>query len=206
MTRKIWERRSTESLYSPKNSAFHKREKRASWLRYQPCWLNTVSPQGQVSGQTKEHFLQSWFHSKQSLGKKKSETHYSSTLRTSIWGPQDYTEQKPDVFNSTVEKQNLGGFMGPCLYYWQNKIKKRPSALIFFKLDLPYEGNPPATSGWSENCFLCSLVHSETKPKKNNYLSLTGNQQICFFFFVFCLVIEQCYRISGLWKELKSGG
>lgn len=51
--------------------------------------------------------------------------------------------------------------------------------------------------------FLCSLVHRETKPKKKNYLSLTGNQPNLFSF-VFRLAFEQCYRISGLWKELKS--
>lgn len=48
-------------------------------------------------------------------------------------------EQKPDVFNSVVEKQSLGGFMEPCPCYLQNKIKMRPTALIFFflKLNLP---------------------------------------------------------------------
>lgn len=48
-----------------------------------------------------------------------------------MWGPQDHVEQKPDVFNSIVEKQSLG-FMEPCPCYRQNKIKMRPTALIFF--------------------------------------------------------------------------
>lgn len=63
-------------------------------------------------------------------------------------------EQKADEFNSIVEKRSLGGFVEPHFCYRQNKIKIRPTALIFFfllKLNLPCEGNPPATSGRSES-------------------------------------------------------
>lgn len=43
-----------------------------------------------------------------------------------MWGPQDHREQKPDVFNSTVEKQNLGGLWGLVSTTDRIKLKRDP--------------------------------------------------------------------------------
>lgn len=51
-----------------------------------------------------------------------------------------------------------------------------------------------------------SVPWSTERPNLKRVITfpLTGNH-LHLFLFVFCLVFEQCYRISGLWKELESG-
>lgn len=53
-----------------------------------------------------------------------------------------------------------------------------------------------------------SVPWSTVRPNLKRIITFPSLEinKFVFFFFVFCLVIEQCYRISGLWKELKSGG